>query len=131
MNSESALDIAGYDTFVRTYVSTGQTTQTVIAQITQPDGLYLLKHQNDAAGSSVVLVDTSGQTLVSFNISDIVARYSDYTEDKTILSQQEATFIIESDKAQMSIVVQNANVTLSDTQAQCYADLYILISIKS
>lgn len=126
------LNITGYDVLARTFVNSDDTAAAVVSGIENGGQTYTLKKTRGADGIDLVLLDGEGREVIRFGTAELFDRYLGYTGDSLQLSQEQATFTQENDRAVLTVIVQNANVTRRQAVINSYeyADLLILIRFK-
>ncbi|MFA9464900.1 MAG: hypothetical protein ACERKN_11495 [Velocimicrobium sp.] len=121
------IDIAGYDILVHTY---SNNMESKICDIHKGKNTYTLKNQTKENMRLIILVDESNQELIRFNLNDIFSKYQKFSNEKTELSMDEASFSIENEEAKLMIVVQNATSNRMGDDSDYYMDCYILVHIE-
>jgi hypothetical protein len=132
LNQNLPLDIAGYDVLGRTYLSSEDQNGAVISEIQNAGSGSTRTKETSSGGADLVLTDGEGREVIRFHTADVFSRYLGYTGDQLQLSQEEATFTQENDRAVLTVIVQNASIskrTSSDVSYE-YADVFILIRFK-
>ncbi len=130
MNSETPIDIAGYDTLSHAFINSDESGKTKICNIEKSGKIYTIAKEKTGEQYNIVLTDDNNQEMIRFNTGEIFSRYQNYAVEKSELSNEEASFSIENDRARMAFVVQNANIDASLNQMHYYADLYLMVAIK-
>lgn len=132
LNQDLPLDIAGYDVLARTYVNSDGTSGTAAGEIRNGEQTYTLTKQAGADGVDLVLTDEENREVIRFGTADVFARYLGYSGDQLQLSQDEATFTQENDRAVFTVIVQNASISRRAAAGGSYeyADLFVLIRFK-
>lgn len=130
LNSMIPIDIAGYDVLTRTNIHSEEKMESQICSIQKSGTEYMLKKEKTDGKYDIILTDGSNNEFIRFNTEDIFSRYKSYANDKTEISQDEATFSRENDRVKLTIVVQEAGINFSFNQDFNYADFYILVRFK-
>ncbi len=129
-NTAMPLDIAGYDILAQTYVNCDESVNSNICEIKKSGKNYVLKKVKTGGQYDVVLTDESNREIILFHTDEIFSRYRGYTAEKSEISNEEAAFSAENDRAKITFVVQSANIESSADRTYCYADLSIMVRIK-
>lgn len=130
-NSESAINIKGYDVLVHAFINFDDNRETKICQIDKAGKNYILNKVKEGDGYDFALVqENQNQEIIRFSTQEIFSRYRSYVVEKSELSNEEATFSVENEEAKLTLVVQEANMDASLNQRNNFATLDILISIQ-
>lgn len=79
---------------------------------------------------AIVMADEDGQDLIRFDAGEIFSRYQAYDAEKYEMSVEEATFLTESERVALTLVVQSVTVDFAAAEKYEYAQLYILVRFK-
>lgn len=77
-----------------------------------------------------MMADEDGQDLIRFDAGEIFSRYQAYDAEKYEMSVEEATFLTESERVALTLVVQSVTVDFAAAEKYEYAQLYILVRFK-
>ncbi len=130
INSSAPIDIAGYDVFAHTFVSSDENMESKICNIEKSGKSYVMTKEKVGEQYNIVLKDDNNQEVIRFNTGEVFSRYRSYAVDKSEISNEEAAFSAENDRVKLTFVVQNANIDVSFNQTHYYADLYIMVGFK-
>ena len=122
------IDISGYNILAHASVDSSTAVQEIISQFDNGGENYTLLRTLRDGRAYFVLTQTEGEELIRFDTQEIFSRYNNFGAEKSILSEEQATFTAESDRAKMSIVIQNASINTD--QVYFYADCYVMIAFK-
>lgn len=122
------ISIEGYDIFVRASVDSGAAVQETISQFDKNGNNYTLAKTSRDGIAYFILTQTAGEELIAFNTQEIFSRYNDFDEEKSELSEKQATFTAENDRAKLTLIIQNAS--FNAIQNYFYTDCYVMIAFK-
>ncbi|MBN7771818.1 DUF4153 domain-containing protein [Clostridium aminobutyricum] len=129
-NTEKPVAIEEYGYFTRTSVNSNDSGKMTVCTITQQDKTYTMIKEKGGESQKITILDEKNNEIIYFNTNEIFSRYKSYAIDQSRLSEEEATFLVENEKAKLKLLVQEANLSLSPNQPFYYADLYILVQLK-
>lgn len=131
LKSDKAVEIAGYESFTRTYINVVEEAETKIGEIDYNGKVYTLNKEKDGENYIINLQDENKKNLIQFNTSEIFDRYLNYPVSKSEMSVEDATFTTSSDTVKLKIVVQEANVYENFDKTEYYADIYVMVHLKN
>lgn len=131
LDQDEAIDIAGYDYMVYSSVyMQRQNGADNILQVTKEAMTYTLSRELTSDDCILKIRDINNISLIEFSSKEIMESFGDLTNDKTSISVAEATFNKENDRAKISVIIQNTQLTKTSTVLDFRADVYILFAIK-
>jgi hypothetical protein len=129
-NPNTIFNIAGYDVMARTYINMEEIDDSIISDVEQKGNRYRLLKEKAGTFFKIVLQDADNKEIISFNTEEIYTKYSSYPSEKTELSNEDASFLVEQNQIKMMIIVQEANMNKSADQEFYNADIYIFLQFK-
>lgn len=127
------IDISGYDIFMRTSVDSNIAAKETVCEFEKDNISYTLTKITRDSQPHFILSQTSGEELITFNTTEVFSRYTGFSENKSMLTTELATFTVENERAKLTFVVQNANINTANIitdPSYYYADFYVMAALK-
>ena len=142
LSRESSIEISGYDAFISTDLNQYESEVSdkfpeESFEITIDGEQYKLLRYAEIDQIVLKLIDENGQELITFHTKELLDYYKGYYSEKEtfakesdLMSIEEATYMVESEKASVAIISKYININESLDSIQFSADVYVLIDIK-
>ncbi|NLL73806.1 MAG: DUF4153 domain-containing protein [Clostridiales bacterium] len=126
---KSAIDISGYDFFVKTEFYNKDSYY--LDSTMWKDQAYTLVHEKENDIGDLILKDEEGNEMIRYSLSNIFDRFKVKEEQYGDMSLEDAQFTWENDKASIKIVTLSINYEEWDS-GKLYQniDAYIMVKIK-
>lgn len=130
LNPESMINVAGYD-YLRSVDISGDGNSQREAAFRKNGVDYTLDYDR-SGGKSYLVLNEEETELIRFSVNDIIDRYntSELVNPSAELSEEEARFTVENERAALTLTVQSININNWQEGSNWYADAYILVRIK-
>ncbi len=129
-NPNMIYDIAGYDVMARTYVNMEEIDDSIISDIEKEGSRYRLLKEKSGTFFKIILEDVNNKEVIHFDTKEIFTKYRNFSMEKTQLTKEDASFLVENEEIKMMMVVQEANMNRSADQEFYNAEVYIFIQFK-
>lgn len=120
------IPVAEYEYFLPLSVNNSDTSAMTIGEINKQGKRYQLMVEKNTEGQYLSLIDENKNDILHFKFNEVVKRYEKNTKNKPQISLEEGSFTIENEKAQMKIVIQEANVNNSYYYLNGYVFIHIM-----
>lgn len=131
LKPEYAIDVAGYDYFVRMSITIpGKENNVKVSDVVKGDKYYILKKNITKDQGDILLLGDNGEEVIRYQTRDIFDSFGGYHSIDGMLTVEEATFIKENDRVKMTLVVQNLEINKTSREDFYGADLLVFIKIK-
>lgn len=107
------IPIAGYEYFLPISMNSTDTSASIVGEINKQGKRYQIMVKKKAEGQYIVLQDENKNEILSINVNEVVTRYEKNSNNKPQITIEEASFTAENEKAEMKIVIQEANINNS------------------
>jgi hypothetical protein len=123
------IPITGYDVFKQLSIpNPGQLVSHTTININGKACTIIMQKEKDAY--AIDILDGEGNMLCRFNTNEIFSRYAAYTEAKSMLTLEEASFMTENENLVLKIIVTNAGFSMDPDITDQSAQLLIFMKIK-
>ena len=122
--------IDGYDVMIHTLIGPEKTQDTSVKDITYEGKTYYLDKAESKDGYVLILRDDKKTEILRFDTSEMFEKYTGYVTNNTALTNDQASFVAESENAKMLILVQELNISADQSQTYKYANLDVLLQFK-
>lgn len=131
LEQQMPVDIKGYDTLVNINVNIpgGKTTEKLL-ELEKQGVKYTLSKYTEEEQCDIILSEDENRELIRFSTQEMLDRLSGYSSGKGSIAPGEATFSTENEAAKIRVIVRNANIDKGQDRIACYAELYVLVTIK-
>lgn len=131
LDSGDVIPVGGYDVLLQVSIPMANMPGGTDMTFDINGKVYTLINSAGGGDGALAVRDDNGRELIRFDTGQIFTRYAAYTEEKWLLTPEEATFTEENGNAAIKVIVQNAGFAktsprLTDKNAQ----LFILIDVK-
>ncbi|MDD2215993.1 MAG: DUF4153 domain-containing protein [Eubacteriales bacterium] len=131
LKPEYALDVAGYDHFVRMSITIpGKENYVKICDIAKGDKHYILEKNITQGQGDILLSGENGEEIIRYQTREIFDSFKGYHSIDGMLTVEEATFTKENNLVKMTLVIQNLEINKTAGEDFYGADLYVFIKIK-
>lgn len=132
LDMNSVIDITGYQYFTVVNIWLDKNNNELISkQSMQIDGReYLLTSHIEGEERYLVLKTVGSEEIIKFDLNEIIGRFEGVSPDNGSLSREDATFTVENENAEFTLVIQHVNFD-SWSQGNSFGlNGYIFIKIK-
>ncbi|HKL80249.1 MAG TPA: hypothetical protein VJ888_07425 [Mobilitalea sp.] len=129
VNNEIMTPVTDYDYFFETVIY--QNMNNIEAGYFETKGVaYLLSYEPDKQDITYLILKEDGKELIRLSIHDIFNSFDIIGNESREISTNEAEFIVENDRAILTISLRNINIDSWTGGIDYRAEAYILIKIK-
>lgn len=124
------VSIDGYDVMIHTLIGPEKTQDTSVKDITYAGKTYSLEKAESKDGYVLILRDDKKTEILRFDTSEMFEKYAGYVTNNMALTNDQTTFMAESENAKMFILVQELNISSDQYQTYKYADLDVFLQFR-
>lgn len=131
LEQQMPVDIKGYDTLVNINVNIpgGRTTER-LTELEKEGVRYILSKHTEGEQCDIILSEGESRELIRFSTGEMFDRLAGYSSGKGSITPGEATFSTENEAAKIRVIARNVNIDKGQDSMTCYAELYVLVTIK-
>ena len=127
MNHEKAIHLDNYSFMAHTYLNSDDTSQPVITTFQKDDIEFTLKKRKVGEQFELFLIDQNQKEYLLFHTSEIFDRYKQYAVENKELTEEEASFYLQTDQIECKIMIQEASIYFTNSRMSYFADFYVFI----
>ena len=127
MNQEKAIHLDNYSFMAHTYLNSDDTSQPVITTFQKDDIEFTLKKRKVGEQFELFLIDQNQKEYLLFHTSEIFDRYKQYAVENKELTEEEASFYLQTDQIECKIMIQEASIYFTNNRMSYFADFYVFI----
>lgn len=126
------IDVSGYDYLVTSQISIiGEEPLAENVAVMKKGGKTLTLSKKISDGNClIILTDENNTELLAFELTEILDKFLEYSDEKVTLTLKEATFVRENESAEIAIIIQSLNIEKSTDFESYNSDIHFLIGLK-
>lgn len=125
------IEVAGYEYLITSHINISDhiLTSEDIAEIEKDGKLLTLTKRISDGNCHIILLDETNAEILTFELREIFDLFLEYSDEKSFLTAEEATFIRKNESAAITLIIQNLNIEKTGEYSNYNADIYLLLSL--